>query len=130
MDVFNCKPVYPERDLSGEWLEKLTAVQGAQIKGIHLALPGYEEGPTLEIFGYNKTSGDDEQTPLINAFGLTHIAFHVENVKTTLDKLVAHGGKTYGELVEKDYEKIGIVTVVYATDPEGNIIEIQNWRKV
>ncbi len=26
IDVFNCVPVYPERDLSGNWIDKLTSV--------------------------------------------------------------------------------------------------------
>ena len=34
----------------------------------------------------------------------------------------------YGELVEKDIPGIGTIKVIYAKDPEGNIIEIQNWR--
>jgi hypothetical protein len=34
-----------------------------------------------------------------------------------------------GEIVEKDYEGLGRLTAVYARDPEGNILEIQNWGK-
>jgi len=34
----------------------------------------------------------------------------------------------YGELVEKQIEGVGIIECVYTTDPEGNIIEIQNWK--
>lgn len=29
----------------------------------------------------------------------------------------------------KEYEDLGLLTVVYAKDPEGNFIEIQNWQK-
>ena len=52
INVFECKPQYPERDLSGEWIENLTNIPNVKVKGIHLRLPGYENGPTLEIFGY------------------------------------------------------------------------------
>ena len=56
-DVFACRPVYPERDLSGEWLEKVTSIEQARIKGIHLVLPGYGSGgPALEIFEYEPES--------------------------------------------------------------------------
>ena len=127
IDVFDCIPVYPERNLSGEWIEKLTNIPGVKINGIHLKLPGYEDGPTLEIFSYNKISVK-ENLPSINDKGFGHIAFHVSDVEATLKKLLANGGQKYGELVEKEIEGVGIIKVIYARDPEGNIIEIQNWR--
>ncbi|MEJ2055685.1 MAG: hypothetical protein P8X42_17360, partial [Calditrichaceae bacterium] len=40
--VFDCKPRPPERDLSGEWLDRLTGLHQSGIKGIHLKLPGYD----------------------------------------------------------------------------------------
>ena len=51
--VFECKPVLPERDIKGDWLEKGTGVKNASLRGIHLLLPGFDnDGPTLEIFQY------------------------------------------------------------------------------
>lgn len=50
-------------------------------------------------------------------------------VEKTLAALLAHGGERLGELEVRDYGDLGVLTVVYARDPEGNIIEIQNWRK-
>lgn len=128
IDVFGCEPVYPERDLSGDWIDKLTKINGAKIRGIHLRLPGYQDGPTLEIFQYNRFS-PRENDPLINDQGLGHIAFHVTDVEAVLNKLLAAGGEKYGELVEKDIRGLGVIKVIYAKDPEGNIIEIQNWKK-
>ncbi len=53
INVFDCKPIYPERDLKGNWLDKATGIQNARLKGIHLTLPGYDNNlPTLEIFQY------------------------------------------------------------------------------
>jgi catechol 2,3-dioxygenase-like lactoylglutathione lyase family enzyme len=124
IDVFDCSPLFPERDLSGFWMDKLTSITDVHAKGMHLRLPGYENGPTLEIFGYNKAELRDND-PLVNAQGFGHIAFHVDNV---LEKLLANGGTKYGELVEKEIEGIGIIKVIYTKDPEGNIIEIQNWK--
>ena len=34
-----------------------------------------------------------------------------------------------GEIVVKEIPDAGIVTFVYAKDPEGNFIELQNWKK-
>lgn len=127
-DVFACRPVGPERDLSGEWLEKMTVLPGARIRGAHLSLPGYADGPTLEIFEYDPENLTADE-PAVNRQGLAHLAFHVESVEAVLADLLAHGGSQLGELIIRDYGEFGVLTAVYARDPEGNIIEIQNWRR-
>jgi len=50
IQVFGCTPVPPERDISGEWIDGMTGISDVRIRGAHLRLPGYEDGPTLEIF--------------------------------------------------------------------------------
>ncbi|QGH36891.1 VOC family protein [Gracilibacillus salitolerans] len=130
VNVFDCKYLDPERDLSGKWIENVTKIDKVRIRGVHLALPGYREGgPTLEIFEYTPESLRIQQPPQINDQGFTHIAFVVDNVAEVLAKVIKNGGKKYGELVKKEYDSLGILTVVYAVDPECNIIEIQNWEK-
>jgi predicted enzyme related to lactoylglutathione lyase len=127
IDVFECVPTYPERDLSGDWIDKMTMINDVRVRGIHLKLPGYRNGPTLEIFEYNNIS-EIVKKQTINDFGYAHIAFHVSNVDETIKKIIDHGGAKYGEIIEKDFPGIGILQAVYVKDPEGNIIEIQNWK--
>ncbi len=127
IQVFECKPYGPERDLSGEWIAQMTGVENVKVKGIHLSLPGYEAGPTLEIFTYEPEGENQER--YVNKHGLGHLAFHVDSVEEVLKKALAHGGKQYGEVVRKEYETLGLLTAVYISDPEGNLIEIQNWSK-
>jgi predicted enzyme related to lactoylglutathione lyase len=125
IEVFNCKPAYPERDLSGEWIDKMTNLSGVRIQGIHLKLPGYDEnGPTLEIFQY-VPENHKNNISYINRQGYWHIAFHVDNVEEVLVKLIQNGGRKLRELVRKEIDGIGILTAVYAEDPESNFIEIQ-----
>lgn len=126
--VFNCKPVQPERDLYGEWIYELTGISDVRIKGIHLILPGTDDSLTLEIFEYSPTYNLNEDNR-INKKGFGHIAFHVDSVEAVIKKVLEHGGGQLGSIVKKEYEGIGVLTVVYATDPEGNFIEIQNWNK-
>ncbi|NMC57187.1 MAG: VOC family protein [Eubacteriaceae bacterium] len=128
INVFDCAPLPPERNLSGEWLDSLTKFKNCKIQGIHLALPGYTKGPTLEIFSYEPENAD-ASARCLNSIGLAHTAFHVDNVGEIIDKLINNGGKIHGELVSNDYGELGILTVAYASDPEGNFIEIQNWTK-
>jgi predicted enzyme related to lactoylglutathione lyase len=124
--VFGCIPVPPERNLSGDWLEKGTGVAGAEIHGIHLRLPGCEgKGPTLEIFQYNIQK--KPQQVAINRPGFAHIAFTVDDVEVSRDAVTAAGGRRIGELVTIRIPGAGLITFVYVADPEGNIIELQHW---
>lgn len=127
INVFECKPVPPERKLSGEWLEQGTGLKGASLEGIHLQLPGYgDDGPTLEIHQYENPIADASSQ--VNKTGFRHIAFSVESVKKTLKKIIDNGGKALGKITEKEIEGAGKIRFIYTTDPEGNIIEIQKWK--
>ena len=126
--VFHCKIVPPERNLSGQWIEDMTGIAEVKVYGVHLSLPGYENGPTLEIFQY---SPEDNRVidHKINQMGFGHLAFHVESVQEVLESVLEHGGSQMAKVITKKYETLGVLTAVYVTDPEGNFIEIQNWYK-
>jgi catechol 2,3-dioxygenase-like lactoylglutathione lyase family enzyme len=124
IEVFGCEPVPPERDLKGDWLENAVLVPDAHIRGIHLRLPGYgEDGPTLEIFSYNKLLPRRQR--LANFPGYGHIAFIVKDVRAMRDRVFIAGGSEYGQMVTARIPGIGKLTFVYVLDPEGNIIELQ-----
>lgn len=126
--VFGCTPVPPVRELGGQWLERATGVANAQIRGVHLRLPGYgDQGPTLEIFQYNHE--EEGQETAANRPGFCHIAFAVDDVKAAQDAVIAAGGGTVGELVSVEIPDAGTLTFVYVTDPEGNVLELQHWSQ-
>jgi len=125
-DVFGCVPRGPERDLSGAWLDRLTGLGGARLRGVHLALPGGgKDGPTLEIFSYDSMPAGKSPAPNLPGFG--HIAFAVDDVAAALEAVRRAGGNAVGDLVSTDVPGAGRLEVVYARDPEGNIIELQRW---
>lgn len=128
VQVFGCEPVPPERSLKGAWLEEATGVHGAQIRGIHLRLPGLGDGgPTLEIFEYVPL----EVRPAVvaNRPGLAHLAFEVDRVAAALGRVIDAGGRVLGQQVSREIAGVGRITFAYATDPEGNIIELQRWER-
>lgn len=128
IQAFSCKMTLPHRNLSGDWLSKATGVKNAHIKGAHLRLPGWgKQGPTLEIFQYH--NNEAQPHPLSNRKGLGHLAFEVEDVEAALEQALAFGGERYGEVVVHQTEQMGTLTFVYLRDPDGNIIELQNWGK-
>ena len=127
IQVFDCQVVPPERNQSGKWLERGTRVPNAKLQGVHLRLPGYgETGPTLEIYEYGIVK---KNLPTIaNRQGFGHIAFEVGNVIETLQNLVRYGGTQWGEVISKEIPGRGLLEFTYAKDPDGNLIEIQNWK--
>lgn len=127
IEVLDCKPEYPERDMDGDWIDKMTNIKGVHITGIHLKLPGYTNGPTLEIFSYNHKI-KRIKVKQINEIGFTHIAFRVKKIHGYIKKILEYGGSFYGEITETVIPDVGKLQAVYMRDPEGNIVELQNWE--
>jgi glyoxylase I family protein len=126
IEVFGCVPVPPERHLKGDWLSRATGLPDAALDGIHLRLPSRRgDGPTLEIFQYSQTR--EKLPPAANRQGIGHIAFEVDDVAAAVADVIAHGGGMMGEIVDREIPGAGCITFAYATDPEGNIIELQQW---
>jgi predicted enzyme related to lactoylglutathione lyase len=126
IDVFDCIPKPPERNYTGDWLDKALDLKNCTLKGIHLILPGYstKDAPTLEIYQYIP------ETDLIEScsdtLGFTHIAFEVEDVLKKAKEIIKNGGTTVGVLTTRQVPA-GALTFQYLKDPEGNIVEIQSW---
>lgn len=126
-EVFGCVPVPPERDYSGEDLDRGTGVPGARLTGIHLRLPGGgADGPTLEVFQYSPPGAFVE--PSTHRPGYGHIAFAVSDVEAARAEVLAQGGSALGEVVKLSLPTGQEVEWCYVADPEGNGIELQTWR--
>ncbi|MFT7032525.1 MAG: catechol 2,3-dioxygenase-like lactoylglutathione lyase family enzyme [Cyclobacteriaceae bacterium] len=127
IETFDCKIVPPIRNQSGKWLERGTGLQNAKLEGAHLLLPSYgENGPTLEIYQYALMENQGPIAPNKKGFG--HIAFEVEDVEMVLNTLEKNGGKTIGEITKREVTGVGEITFIYASDPEGNLNELQSWK--
>ena len=125
-EVFGCEPKPPDRDMSGAWLDQLTSLQNPHLSGVHLRLPGYgDDGPTLEIFSYDELV--EPELPSANQCGFGHIAFAVDDVDEALQAVITAGGSRVGNIVTTEVNRVGVLRVVYARDPEGNIVELQRW---
>ena len=124
--VFGCVPVPPRRQLSGAWLAAGTAVEGAELEGEHLRLPGHgADGPTLEIYSYS--SALEKLPAAANRLGFGHLAFGVPHVEEALEQVLAEGGRALGEVSSASVPGKGQLTFVYACDSEDNVIELQSW---
>jgi predicted enzyme related to lactoylglutathione lyase len=125
-EVFGCEQKGPERDLSGAWLDSVNAIPGAHLRGVHLRLPGYDaDEPTLEIFSYDQLI--ESGLPAANQCGFAHIAFAVDDVDQALEAVIVAGGGAVGKIATAAVDRVGMLRVVYARDPEGNVVELQKW---
>ncbi|MFL5642663.1 MAG: VOC family protein [Chloroflexota bacterium] len=124
--VFGCELVPPERDIRSADLDAATGLSDAHLTGAHLRLPGHgDSGPTLEIFEYDTM--DEHPGARIDRPSWGHIAFQVPDVSAALDAVAAAGGGRHGTTVTMQTKDGRTITWVYATDPEGNIVELQAW---
>ena len=127
VNVFACRVKPPKRKLSGQWLDQATGLTNAGLEGVHLLLPGHgDNGPTLEIFTYEDMHHSNRI--MANYTGFTHIAFEVQDVDETLALALENGGQLLGEVTEREVDGVGNLKFVYFRDPEGNIVELQNWK--
>jgi predicted enzyme related to lactoylglutathione lyase len=127
-EQFGCTPVPPERDFKGLDLERGTGIPGAELRGVHLRLPGHgADGPTLEIFSYNLL--EERPGVAFNRPGFGHIAFLVDDVPAARAAVLAAGGQPVGDVVTLTNAAGARLTWVYVTDPEGNVLELQSPAK-
>ncbi len=126
VQVFECRVVPPIRIQSGEWLANGSGVKDATLEGAHLKLPGYgEDGPTLEVYQYSNILEQGNVEPNQRGFG--HLAFEVNDVDDVISSVLANGGSLNGQKVRRKVEGVGVITFAYVRNPEGNLIEVQNW---
>ncbi len=127
VEVFGCEPVSSERDHKGKHIDDLTGVPNVRVAGQHLRVPGHgENGPTIEIFTFEPQLSSPG--PAINRPGFAHLAFEVDDFDGVRQQILDRGGADYGKLVTIDIAGAGRLTLIYMTDPEGNIVELQRWH--
>lgn len=122
-DVFGFTEAEPQRTQAAPALEKLTGIPGASIRVQHLRYPGDggDQGPTLEIICYKQQL--PREVPAANRPGFRHMCFTVDDVGAAFAAVVAAGGGSLGEVVRTENPR-SHNHIVYATDPEGNILEL------
>lgn len=103
---------------SGPYIDKLVGLEGACIKTTKLR---YNEHFVIELLKYAKPYEMDVVNHQPYAIGFSHIALTVDSITQISQIVVNGGGKIVGPI---QFSPDGNVKVVYAKDPEGNIIEL------
>ncbi|NIB38906.1 hypothetical protein HBA55_04870 [Pseudomaricurvus alkylphenolicus] len=74
----------------------------------------------LEMFCYQSSRHQDAHTPAADQPGIRHLAFEIEELQPSLEKVLQQGGSRIGEVVHVK----GGGSAVYCRDPFGNILEL------
>ncbi len=115
-DVFGC-PLILVSQLPADRVRALFGIDGAAPSCIvgWIRLPG---GGVLELFAFEPR--EPKANLRWNSPGFTHIAIHVSNLDRWHAHLVAHGVRC----LSKPIKAPGGHSLFYATDPDGNLIEL------
>ena len=119
--VFRFTEKRAAKTLSGPHIAKGNGLPDMRILSIWLHHPDSAE-PFLELMEYAETA--DSLYPEPNAPGLAHLAISVDDLDATLAELIAAGGQLQGEVTNFGTDEAPI-RIVYARDPEGNILELE-----
>ena len=81
---------------------------------------GWKQRASVRVPGLRARFGQT-RTPIVRVAEMAELSPDIR------DEVLAAGGKCVGQLVTIEIHGAGTITLIYMTDPEGNIIELQKW---
>jgi catechol 2,3-dioxygenase-like lactoylglutathione lyase family enzyme len=117
--------------LEGEWIESIVGIKGVIADVAFILAPSGE--PRIELLRYKTPKGEAiPLNSLANTIGLRHIAFRVDDICATAEKLKCAGVKLLGEPVIVPHEVVthdaGHKMLCYFHDPDGVLLEITEYK--
>jgi catechol 2,3-dioxygenase-like lactoylglutathione lyase family enzyme len=108
-----------EASVEGELVDRINGLEGVRVDITILRTP--DGRAKVELARYRSPACESDNRPApANAPGIRHILFVVDDIKTSLAALQAHGGELVGELV--NYENS--YWLCYVRGPAGIILEL------
>lgn len=117
--------------ISGAWIDETVGLSGVEADVVYLDLPS---GPRIELIDYRAPAGVE---PMVanepNVFGLRHMAFRVSDIESLVEKLRAEGVAFQSDIKSVPDSQVkysgGVrKRLVYFRDPEGNLLELCEYR--
>ena len=119
--------------ISGEWIDRTVGLSGVKADVVYLDPPS---GPRVELLKYLAPVGSSPQgAEQANTRGLRHIAFRVDDIDAIVTRLGSAGVKFVSDVQlvpDSQVTYAGGVRkrLVYFHDPEGNLLELCEYRPV
>jgi len=116
--------------IGGPWIETLTGLAGAEADVVYLEAPS---GPPVELLRYRTPEGRRPAgLGAANTPGLRHVAFRVSDLPGAVAALRAAGAELLSEVQSVPTTQVEFgdrqKQIVYCRDPEGNLLELCDYR--
>lgn len=107
-----------QMDESGPHIDAMMGLQGVRVTTAKLAAP---DGNLIELLHFHSHPDKSNWKGEPYSTGFTHIALTVENLDELLQRMKAAGARVPAE---PQFSPDGKVKVIYATGPEGVLLEL------
>jgi catechol 2,3-dioxygenase-like lactoylglutathione lyase family enzyme len=117
--------------ISGRWIDETVGLKDVLADVVYLDLPS---GPRIELLRYHKPIGD---IPIgldrPNTGGLRHMAFKVDDIDVAVENLKRAGVRFVSDIQAVPSTQVTYAggvrkRLVYFHDPEGNILELCEYK--
>jgi catechol 2,3-dioxygenase-like lactoylglutathione lyase family enzyme len=117
--------------IRGEWIDRTVGLRGAAADVVYLDLPA---GPRVELIRYNNPAGvRPAGLGTSNTPGLRHIAFRVKDIDALVARLREAAVTFFSDVQAVPSSQVTYAggvrkRLVYFHDPEGNLLELCEYR--
>lgn len=113
-----------EGTAEGEWVDSVIGLHDAKVAYAMMGPPNGETNIELIQF-YRPNNEQDVHPSVVNAVGIRHLAFLVEDIEAIVTKLEKHGAELVGKI--QNYENV--YKLCYMRGPDGIVLEIAEQLK-
>jgi catechol 2,3-dioxygenase-like lactoylglutathione lyase family enzyme len=117
--------------ISGQWIGAVVGLGDVNADVVYLDFP---QGPRIELIRYNAPiTGRPAGVDKPNAPGLRHMAFKVDDINTLVARLQQAGVRFFSDVQSVPQSQVtyagGVLKrLVYFQDPEGNLLELCEYK--
>ena len=117
--------------ISGDWVSATVGLADVHADVVYLDFPS---GPRVELIHYTRPTLDrPANVDLPNAPGIRHLAFKVDDIDAAADRLRRTGVKLFSDVQTVPDAQVTYAggirkRLVYFQDPEGNLLELCEYK--
>ena len=118
--------------IEGPWIQKVVGLEDVKARVVYLEL---DQGPRIELIEYiNPLGGRPPSLDLPHTHGLRHMAFKVLDIDAAAARLAEAGVKLLSSVQQVPDAQVKYAggvrkRLVYFHDPEGNLLELCEYKK-